>query len=332
MSDGAPAPSASAASGVPAPSRSSGSDEREGASRAGGRARDGMGGGTPAWRIRGELIALDRPVILGILNVTPDSFSDGGRFAGVDDALAHAERMVAEGADMLDVGGESTRPQGAEPVDAAEERRRVVPVVTALRRAFPHLPLSVDTVKAEVAAAALEAGAQVVNDVSGFRLDSRMAETCAAAGAGVILMHSRGAVADMATFAHATYEGGVVEEVRRELEAALAAARRAGVPDESVVLDPGVGFAKRSEHSLAVLAGLPRLATLGRPLLVGVSRKRFIGEITQVSSPAERVHGTVGANVAALARGARLFRVHDVRASREALDVAWRVLREDRDS
>ena len=269
---------------------------------------------------------LDRPFVVGILNVTPDSFSDGGRYQTPDAALAHAERLIAEGADMLDVGGESTRPQGAQAVAVEEELRRVVPVVTALRRAFPDVPISVDTVKAAVAAEVLAAGAAVVNDVSGFRLDSRMAETCAAAGAGVILMHSRGAVHDMATFAHATYGDDVVEEVRGELALALESARRAGLPDEAVVLDPGVGFAKRTEHSLAVLGGLPRLAALGRPLLVGVSRKRFIGEITAVTSPAERVHGTVGANVAALARGARLFRVHDVRATREALDVAWAVL------
>lgn len=280
------------------------------------------------WRLPDRIIPLDRPVILGILNVTPDSFSDGGRWATVDAAVAQAERMVEEGADLLDIGGESTRPQGAVPVDASAELGRVLPVVEAVRARFPRVALSIDTVKARVAAEALALGAHVVNDVSGFRLDPAMAETCASRRAGVILMHSRGGVHDMATFVHAEYEGGgVVEAVARELGASLEAARAAGVPDESVVLDPGIGFAKRGAHSLAVLAGLPRLAALGRPLLVGVSRKRFIGEITGVNTPADRVHGTTGANVAALCAGARLFRVHDVRAAREALDVAWAVLR-----
>jgi dihydropteroate synthase len=263
---------------------------------------------------------------MGILNVTPDSFSDGGRHHGVDAAVAGAERMLAEGADALDVGGESTRPQGATPVDVDEERRRVVPVVRALRRRFPDAVVSVDTVKGAVAEAALDEGADAINDVSAFRLDPRMGEICARASAGVVLMHSRGAVSDMATLAHATYDGDPVDAVVAELGEALARARYAGVPAERVVLDPGIGFAKRGEHSLAVLAGLPRVAALGRPVLVGVSRKRFIGEITGVTDPRERVDGTTGANVAALARGARLFRVHDVRAARHALDVAWAVL------
>ena len=276
--------------------------------------------------MRDRAIRLDRPIVLGILNVTPDSFSDGGNFFSPEAAVAHAARMVAEGADVVDVGGESTRPQGAVPVDADAERDRVVPVVRALRAEFPELVLSVDTSKAAVADAALAEGAHVVNDVSALRLDDAMADTCARHGAGVILMHSRGGVRDMATFLHATY-GDVVAEVAGELATALAAARAAGIAEEAIVLDPGVGFAKRAEHSLAVLAGLPRLAALGRPLLVGASRKRFIGEITNVTDPADRVHGTTGAHVAALCAGARLFRVHDVRAARESLDVAWAVMR-----
>ena len=261
---------------------------------------------------------------MGIVNLTPDSFSDGGRLATPDAALAHAERLLEEGADILDLGGESTRP-GAEPVDAAEERRRVLPLLAELRRRHPEAVLSVDTVKSETAQAALDAGADIVNDVSGFRLDPRLAATCAAAGAGVVLMHSRGTVRDMARFDHATYDDPVTE-VLHELGDALDRARAGGVPDERIVLDPGIGFAKRSEHSLALLAGLPALHALGRPLLVGVSRKRFIGELTRVPEPAARVHGTTGANVAALARGARIFRVHDVRPAREALDGAWAVL------
>ncbi len=276
------------------------------------------------WRIADRVITIDRPIVLGVLNVTPDSFSDGGRFVSVGAAVAHAETMVEEGADVIDVGGESTRPQGARPVAVDEELRRVLPVVTALRRSLPGTPISVDTVKAEVAAAVLDEGAQIINDVSGFRLDPRMAETCAARGAGVVLMHSRGGVAEMATYDVAVYDD-VVGRVLAELRERVDAARQAGVADDSIAVDPGIGFSKRSEHSLAVLGALGRLAAWGYPVLVGTSRKRFIGDLTGQSVPAERVHGATGANVAALERGARLFRVHDVRAARQALDVAWAI-------
>jgi dihydropteroate synthase len=281
---------------------------------------------SPLWRIVGRAITIDRPIVMGVLNVTPDSFSDGGRFGSVDAAVARAEVMVGEGADIIDVGGESTRPQGARPVDVREELRRVLPVVRELQRTRPETPISVDTVKADVAAAALDEGAAIVNDVSGFRLDPRMAAICASSGAGVVLMHSRGGVSEMATYAVALYEA-VVDEVLAELRARVRAAQHAGVADESIVVDPGLGFAKRSEHSLAMLAALPRLAAWGYPLAVGASRKRFIGEITGVTEPVDRVHGTTGANVAALERGARIFRVHDVRAARHALDVAWAIMR-----
>ena len=280
----------------------------------------------PVWHVRGRALPLDRPRILGIVNVTPDSFSDGGSFFSADAAVAHAETLLVEGADVLDVGGESTRPQGATPVDAVEERRRVVPVVAELRRRHPDAFISVDTVKAEVAEAVLDAGADIINDVSGFRLDPRMGEISARYGAGVILMHSRGGVSDMATFTHATYGDDVTGEVVSELKSCVTAACAAGVAPEAIVVDPGIGFAKRSEHSLALLAELPRVVTLGRPVLVGVSRKRFIGEVNQVTLPAERVDGTIGANVVALMQGARLFRVHDVRPNRRALDVAWAIL------
>jgi dihydropteroate synthase len=273
------------------------------------------------------VVTLDRPFVLGVVNVTPDSFSDGGRHATLDAAVRHAERLLDDGADGVDVGGESTRPHNAGPVPADEERARVLPVIRAVRAARPAAVISVDTVKAEVARAALDAGADVVNDVSGFRLDPAIAGVCARARAGVVLMHSRGTVADMATYAHARY-ADVADEVAHELAAALARAESAGIARGSVVLDPGVGFAKTSAHSLAVLAALPRLAAaLARPLMVGASRKRFVGEISGVAAPAARVHGSVGAHVAALALGARLFRVHDARAHREALDVAWAVVR-----
>lgn len=283
-------------------------------------------GDGPAWHHATGVLILDRPRVMGIVNVTPDSFSDGGTLRTVDDARRHVDRLVADGADVIDVGGESTRPQGARPVDAEEEQRRVVPVIEAVRRDHPEIPISVDTTKGGVAYAALDAGASIVNDVSAFRLDPGMAQICVASGAGVVLMHSRGDVATMATFAHATYGNDPVGEMVGELRLAADGALGAGVPRERIVLDPGLGFAKRTAQSLAVLADLRRVASLGFPVLVGASRKRFIGELTGVPVAAARAHGTVGANVAALERGARLFRVHDVAPSRQALDVAWAVM------
>jgi dihydropteroate synthase len=276
------------------------------------------------WRIRGGSLALDRPIVVGIINVTPDSFSDGGRFLAPDDAEAQALRLAAEGADLLDIGGESTRPQGAMPVDAGEEIRRVLPVIERVRKVLPRMPISVDTNKHEVALAALGAGAAVVNDVSALRLDPRLARVVADYEAGLVLMHSRGGVSDMATFAHARYDD-VAAEIVEELDAATTAARNAGIAPAAIAVDPGIGFAKRREHSLAAVAAVPRLAELGFPIMVGVSRKRFIGELTGEAHAPQRLFGTVGANVAALMLGARIFRVHDVRANRQALDVAWAV-------
>ena len=280
------------------------------------------------WRHATGTLTLDRPRVVGIVNVTPDSFSDGGTLRSVDDARRRVDRLVSEGADIVDVGGESTRPQGAKPVDADEELARVIPVIEAVRRDHPTRPISVDTVKSRVARAALGAGASIVNDVSAFRLDADMASACAEGEAGVVLMHSRGDVATMATFEHAQYGPDVVGEVCAELAARVDVALAAGVQRDCVVIDPGIGFAKHAEDSLAVLSALRRFAGLGYPVLVGVSRKRFIGAITNVTSPAERTFGTIGANVAALERGARLFRVHDVKPNRDALDVAWAIMRQ----
>jgi len=277
------------------------------------------------WRLRGRELKVDGPIIMGILNATPDSFSDGGRFFSPTAAVAHALGMIEAGADIVDVGGESTRP-GAEPVSESEEIERVLPVVEELARRQPQAAISIDTVKSGVARVALDAGAHIVNDVSALRLDPAIAKACAERGAGLVLMHSRGSVADMATFAHAEYRD-VVAEVVAELGESVVIARKAGVQDQQIVLDPGVGFSKKSEHSLAILAGLRRLTNLGFPVLVGASRKRFIGEITGVGEPGLRLGGTLGASVAALALGAHIFRVHDVREHREALDVAWRIIR-----
>jgi dihydropteroate synthase len=265
---------------------------------------------------------------MGILNVTPDSFSDGGRFFSPDAAVDHAIAMLDDGADIIDVGGESTRPQGAVAVAEQQELDRVLPVIQRLARARPDAVISVDTVKSGVARAALAAGAHAVNDVSGLRLDPAIGEVCAEMQAGLVVMHSRGTVSDMGTYAHAQY-GDVVKEVLNELSDRVQAARAAGVGNDYIAVDPGIGFAKKSEHSLAVLGALPRIVAWNLPVVIGVSRKRFIGEMSGVDAPAERLHGTLGANVAALALGARIFRVHDVRENREALDVAWQILRGD---
>jgi dihydropteroate synthase len=262
---------------------------------------------------------------MGILNVTPDSFSDGGQFSTVAEAIEHARQLVKLGADIIDVGGESTRPQGARQVGADEELNRVVPVIRVLAEELPDTLISVDTNKSVVAMAALRAGAAIVNDVSGFRLDERMPAVCAEGNAGVVLMHSRGGVAEMATYALADY-GRVVDDVRRELEERVAVARAAGIPNDHIAIDPGIGFAKRGPHSLAVLNRLDELSALGFPVMVGVSRKRFIAELTDEPVPANRVAGTVAANVSALERGARIFRVHDVRPNRQGLDVAWAIM------
>ncbi len=273
------------------------------------------------WTIARGSISLDRPRIAGILNVTPDSFWDGGRHAALDQAAQWAARLITEGADLLDVGGESTRP-GARPVGAAEESNRVVPLIARLAREHPDVPISVDTVKADVARAALDAGAAIVNDVSAFRLDPALGRVVAQAGAGVILMHSRGAVEAMASYETAVYGDDPVGEIVAELAAARDRALAAGVAADAIVLDPGLGFSKRTEHSVAALARLDRILALGRPVLVGPSRKRFIGELGGGLDAVDRLEGTLAACVVALLAGARLFRVHDVAAARRALDVA----------
>ncbi|HVI92672.1 MAG TPA: dihydropteroate synthase [Anaeromyxobacter sp.] len=257
------------------------------------------------------------PFVMGIVNATPDSFSDGGLFLDAGAAIAQALRLADEGADLVDVGGESTRP-GAAPVPDDEELGRVVPVIAALRaRAFP-LPISIDTRKAAVARAALDAGADLVNDVSGLA-DPSLARVVAEAGAPIVLMHSRGTPEDMQR--RAVY-GDVVQEVAAELEQALGRAAAAGIPRERTILDPGLGFAKTAEHNLVLLARLGELRALGRPILVGPSRKSFIGRIAGSAAPGDRLPGTLAAVTAAVVAGAELVRVHDVAAARQAALVA----------
>jgi dihydropteroate synthase len=280
-----------------------------------------------------------RPTIFGILNVTPDSFSDGGNFFSTEAAIAQADRMIAEGADVIDVGGESTRP-GAKPVPAREELKRVLPAIRAIRSRWGGTTISIDTVKAEVAKAALAEGASIVNDVSGMSLDPEMPRVCAEAGCSVVLMHSRGTVAEMASYDKAVYGRDPVGEIISELEESVQSAQRAGIHPGRIALDPGVGFSKRTGHSLAALVELRRIVALGYPVLVGASRKRVIAELirytddagtgsagttlaAQLISNDDRDMATVGVNVVAFFAGARIFRVHRVRPNRLALDAAW---------
>ena len=255
------------------------------------------------------------PAVYGILNVTPDSFSDGGRAATTAAAIDRGLALLDEGADALDVGGESTRP-GAAPVSEHDERSRVVPVIAGLLRARPDLVISIDTAKAGVAQAALDVGAAVVNDVTGLR-DPAMRRVCAAAGVPVVLMHMRGTPQTMA--GHAVY-GDVVAEVHAELAERCAVACADGVRPERLAVDPGIGFAKELDHNLAILRSVARFRDLG-PVWIGASRKRFIGALTGVDAPAERLGGSVGAALAAARAGAAVLRVHDVAATRQALTV-----------
>ncbi len=260
-------------------------------------------------------------VVMGIVNVTPDSFSDGGRFLDPAAAVAHGRALLAEGADVLDVGGESTRP-GAAPVAAAEELERVLPVVEALAAAGA--TVSVDTTKAAVAAPCLAAGARWVNDVSALRFDPDLAGVVADAGAEVCLMHMLG---EPRTMQEDPRYDDVVSDVKAFLEERLAAAVAAGVAEERVALDPGIGFGKTMAHNLELLRRLDEIVALGRPVVVGTSRKSFLGRITGRDDPHQRVMGTVATNVLALERGAEVFRVHDVSATRDALAVAAATLR-----
>jgi len=268
------------------------------------------------WPIAGAEIALDRPALIGILNLTPDSFSDGGRFTTLERAIAHAETLKADGCQLIDVGGESTRP-GAAPVSVADELGRVIPVVEQLvRRGLG--PLSVDTRKSEVARAAIAAGAAVVNDVSAGVFDPELPRVAARAGVGMILMHMRGTPDTMDGLA---IYGHVAAEVAGELRVAAERAAAAGVAQERIVLDPGFGFAKTPEQNFRLLDELAAVVGLGYPVAVGPSRKRFLGHAT--GRPVDdRDRATAVACALAWERGARLFRVHDVALAREALTVA----------
>jgi dihydropteroate synthase len=293
------------------------------------------------WHLRTRLLALGkRTIVMGILNATPDSFSDGGHFydaaAAPQRAVAHAVAMLEEGADIIDVGGESTRPH-ATPISADEEQARILPVLHALLRERPQAILSVDTFHAATARAAIEAGAEIVNDVSGLLWDSQMAATCASLQCGTVLMHARGTPQEWGELPSLRH-GEIVPMTVDGLEHSLASAVAAGIPRERIVLDPGIGFGKRGEENYAILAQLGQLHRLGLPLLVGASRKGFLAQ-TLAAAPNlavvhdgkappvnARLNATTAANVAAILAGAHIIRVHDVQAAAEAAAIADQVL------
>jgi dihydropteroate synthase len=278
--------------------------------------------GGPLWRVGERMFdCSERTLVMGILNVTPDSFSDGGTFLDRATAIAHATRMIDDGADILDVGGESTRP-GSTPVSADEELERVHPVIQRLAELHPAVPISIDTRKADVAAEALDAGATIVNDVSGGA-DPAMFEVVRDREAAVVLMHMQG---DPTTMQEAPHYDDVVGEVHEYLRQRIEAAELAGIDPERIAVDPGIGFGKDLDHNLELMHGVDAFLDLGRPVGVGPSRKKFIGTILDLPQE-ERVEGTVGAVVWMVARGAHLVRVHDVREVVRAVRVSDAIAR-----
>jgi len=277
------------------------------------------------WRIKDRTLPIgERTLVMGVLNVTPDSFSDGGRFFSFDQALEHATQMISDGADIIDVGGESTRPGSGEPVPAEEEIDRVVPVIKAVSESSD-IPISVDTTKSEVARAALEAGADIVNDISALRFDFYVADAVAKAGAGLVLMHSRGTPATMHRLPPVA---DIFHEVTTNLGASLKMAQRRGVQRESIAIDPGIGFGKSQEQNLELIAKLDRIAEAfpNLPILIGTSRKSFIGRILAdeggtPAPPDHRSQGTMASVAAAILKGANIVRVHDVKETVEFVRV-----------
>jgi len=279
----------------------------------------------PLW-LEGRECRLDlsRPRIMGILNVTPDSFSDGGCFVDVERAVARARQMENDGADLIDIGGESTRP-GADVVSVQQEIDRVLPVIERMRREMA-LPLSIDTTKSAVAAEALRAGANFVNDISGLHFDPDMTGVVAQYRAGVFLMHTRGTPREMQ--ANLDYQD-LLSEVCAYLQRGIDLAQAAGVSRQALAVDPGIGFAKSAQANLALLAHLDRFHQLGCPILLGTSRKSFIGQILDRPDPRQRVAGTLATVALGVASGVQIFRVHDVGEARDAALVAW-AIREER--
>ena len=272
------------------------------------------------WTIAGRTLVIgERTLVMGVLNVTPDSFSDGAQFFSLDLALRHAEQMIEEGADIIDVGGESTRP-GAAIISPEEELQRVIPVIEALAKQ-KIVPISIDTTKSTVAAAALNAGAVIVNDISALRFDFHIADEVAKAGAGLVLMHSRGTPATMQRLPAVA---DILSEVAHGLRSSIAMAERHGVPREAIVIDPGIGFGKTFAQNIELIAKLDQLtmAFPDFPILIGTSRKSFIGRLLDDAPAGERLHGTMASVTAAILRGAHIVRVHDVKAALETVRIA----------
>jgi dihydropteroate synthase len=270
-------------------------------------------------------LPLERPLVMGILNVTPDSFSDGGNFTGTDAAIARAEQMLSEGADIIDIGGESTRP-GSERIEVDEEARRVLPAITEILRRYNAI-VSIDTTKSSVARAAADAGAAIINDISGLRFDEDIADVAAEFGTGLILMHSRGDFEAMHTQPPVV---DVIAEVTEGLKTSLETARRHSVSDDAIVLDVGIGFGKTAEQNLELIAKLDKLVERfpEYPMLVGTSRKSFIGRVMGGAAPEERLAGSIAAAAIAVWNGASIIRVHDVHETAEALKVVAAVKKE----
>lgn len=257
----------------------------------------------------------ERTLMMGILNVTPDSFSDGGQHNSVDKALDHAAQLIDEGADIIDIGGESTRP-GFTPITVEQELERILPVINAIKREFPHIPLSIDTYKSATAAKALEAGAHIINDIWSLQYDGQMAQVAATHHCPVIISHNR-----RSEQPYTDVVQDVIDDLQRSVEHALAA----GVKHENIWLDPGIGFAKNYEQNLLVHAHLDRIHCLGFPVLLGTSRKRFIRDTLQVEA-AEAGEGTLASNIVGIAQGCQILRVHDVKAMKKAATLADAIL------
>lgn len=293
-----------------------------------------------AWRLAPAFsLTLDRPRVMAILNITPDSFSDGGEIASPADAAQRATEAIDAGADLLDIGGESTRP-GSERVGVDEQIRRVVPAIEAIRSTHAAVPITIDTTRARVARAALDAGATAINDVSGATEDTAMLPLAADRACGIVLMH-RLTTPELDSYSdqyqHApTYHDGVVGEVRAALGSMLSRAVEAGIDHQAVVLDPGLGFGKSVEQNLTLLRKTPELLSLGAPILSALSRKSFVGSVSvsdpskERPEPRDRLPGTLALSALHLWLGARVFRVHDVAPARGALDASWALLTQDR--
>jgi len=282
------------------------------------------------WQLARRSLAYgERTLVMGVLNVTPDSFSDGGQFFSPERAVAHAEQMINEGADLIDIGGESTRP-GSEFVTEEEELRRVIPVIERLA-GISSVPISIDTTKSSVARAALEAGAEIVNDISGLRFDPQIADEVANAKAGLILMHSRGTPKTMQQLPPAD---NLLKEVIDGLRESVSLTQQRGVASQSIAIDPGIGFGKTAEQNLELIANLDQIARAleNFPILIGTSRKSFIGKLLDSAPADQRLHGTIASTVVAAMNGAHIVRVHDVKAAVDAVRIVDAIARARRES